>query len=206
MNNIKVNEKGVFKLLTQINENKATGPDDIPAKLLKIIAKEIAPVFTLLFQASLDQGVVPEDWKKAKIVPIFKKGDKDNAENYRPVSLTSVTCKLLEHIVHSNVMDHLQKNNVLADIQHGFRKFRSCESQLITTTHDFIDCLNQKQQVDAIFLDFSKAFDKVHHQSLLLKVKHYGIDNNLFLWVKSFLEGRTQTVIVDGHESSSRPV
>ena len=144
--------------------------------------------------------------EKAKIVPIFKKGDKNNAENYRPVSLTSITCTLLEHIVHSNMMNHLHKHNVLADVQHGFRKFRSCESQLIMTTHDFIEYLNNKQQIDAIFLDFSKAFDKVHHQSLLLKVKHYGIENNMFLWIKSFLEGRSQTVIIDGQESSCKRV
>ena len=141
MNHIKVTKKGVMKLLTNINEQKATGPDKIPGKILKMCAHELADIFVLLFQASLDQGKVPEDWKNANIVPLFKKGDKSKAENYRPVSLTSVTCKLLEHIIHSNIMDHLEKHNILNNIQHGFRQKRSCETQLITTINDFSDTL-----------------------------------------------------------------
>ena len=155
MNKIKVSEKGVLKLMSKLNENKATGPDDIPGKLLKLCSKELSPVFTILFQASLDQGTIPEDWKLANIVPLYKKGDRKTPENYRPVSLTSIPCKLLEHIIHSSVMDHLEKYNVLTDIQHGFRHKRSCESQLITATNDFIKCFDNKGQIDAILLDFS---------------------------------------------------
>ena len=122
MNNITVTRAGVLKLLININPNKATGPDGIPGRLLKLCANELVEVFQLLFQASLDQGSVPNDWKRADITPLYKKGDKMQAENYRPVSLTSITCKLLEHIVHSNIMDHFDKFNVLDDSQHGFRK------------------------------------------------------------------------------------
>ena len=120
-------------------------------------AHQIYPVYTILFQASLHQGRIPNDWKEAHIVPVYKKGDTTNAENYRPVSLTSVTCKLLEHIVHSNVMEHLTKNDALTDVQHGFRKNRSCESQLITTCNDFAENLNKGQQI----LDFSKISESV---------------------------------------------
>ena len=203
---IKVSENGVFKLMSKINENKATGPDGIPGKLLKLCAKELTPVFTILFQASLDQGIVPEDWKLANIVPLFKKGDKKNPENYRPVSLTSIPCKLLEHIVHSSIMDHLDKHKILSDVQHGFRQSRSCESQLITTTHDFVNCLDNKGQIDAILLDFSKAFDKVDHAGLLCKLDHYGIRNSLHFWISSFLSNRTQKVLLEGHDSTALPV
>lgn len=201
-----VNERGVFKLMCGLNENKACGPDSIPSKILKICASELAPVFTTLFQASLDQGVVPDDWKKANIVPIYKKGDKSKAENYRPVSLTSISCKLLEHIIHSNIMTHFDKYQALTDVQHGFRKGRSCETQLLTTIHDFAENLNEKKQIDAILLDFSKAFDKVHHQSLLLKLERFGIKGPLHDWFRSFLTDRQQKVIVEGKESSSKPV
>ena len=128
------------------------------------------------------------------------------AENYRPVSLTSITCKLLEHIVHSNIMDHFDRFNVLDDSQHGFRKKRSCETQLINTVKDFSECLNSHGQIDAILLDFSKAFDKVDHEGLILKLENLGIRGSLLNWIRSFLIGREQRVLVDGKESDSKPV
>ena len=206
MNKINVTKNGVLKLLLNINPNKATGPDNVPGRLLKLCANELVDVYTLFFQASLDQGIAPDDWKKANIMPLFKKGDKTNAENYRPVSLTSISCKLLEHIVHSNIMDHLDKFNVLDDSQHGFRQKRSCETQLIYTINDFSECLNSKGQIDAVLLDFSKAFDKVDHEGLLLKLENLGIRNSLLFWIKSFLIGREQRVLVDGKESELKPV
>ena len=206
MNKIQVSRSGVLKLLSNLKIHKATGPDGIPGRLLKLCANELASPFTLLFQVSLDTGTIPQDWKKAKIVPVFKKGDKGKVENYRPISLTSIPCKLLEHIIHSSVMDHFDKFQIIDDAQHGFRQKRSCESQLITTLRDFSNCLNNKEQIDAILLDFSKAFDKVDHQQLLLKLHQYGIQNSLFAWLKTFLSDRTQTVVVDGQESLAKPV
>ena len=206
MNPIKVGRAGVLKLLLNIKANKATGPDGIPGNLLKICAEEIADVYTLLFQASLDQGCLPSDWKRANIVPIFKKGDRGRVENYRPISLTSVTSKILEHIIHSSIMDHLDQYSLLNQFQHGFRQNRSCETQLITTVRDFTDCLNEKQQIDAVLLDFSKAFDKVDHEKLLSKLSHLGISEPLHLWIRSFLSGREQTVLVDGSSSTPAPV
>ena len=206
MPNIKVSRPGVLKLLLNINEHKATGPDEIPGRLLKICANELADSFTLLFQTSLNQGSIPSDWRKARIVPVFKKGDKGKVENYRPISLVSISCKILEHIVHSSIMDHLDKLNYLNDAQHGFRQRRSCESQLITTLRDFSNCLNDHKQIDAILLDFSKAFDKVDHRLLLSKLHQAGIRNSLLSWMESFLLNRTQTVAVDGIESSPSPV
>ena len=206
MPKIHVTEAGVLKLLLNLKENKATGPDGIPGNLLKMCAHELAPVITVLFQASLDQGCVPSDWKKAEIVPVFKKGSKTKVENYRPISLTSISSKLLEHIIHSNVMDHLEKHGFLNAFQHGFRKNHSCETQLITTVRDFSTCLNNREQIDAVLLDFSKAFDKVDHQKLLSKMTDAGIDGPLHQWTENFLSNREQTVLVDGARSSAAPV
>merc|ERR1712035_309453 len=100
----------------------------------------ICCVLTLIFQTSLDQGTIPTDWKKANIVPVFKKDDKSLVQNYRPISLTFITSKMLEHIVHSNIMTFLEQHSILDDNQHGFRKNRSCETQLITTLNDFSNC------------------------------------------------------------------
>ena len=206
LSSIQVSKKGVLKLLENINVNKAPGPDQIPGKLLRIIAEEIHEVLTVLFQKSLDHGSVPEDWKTALITPLFKKADKNDVQNYRPISLTSIICKLLEHIIHSTIMDFVDSNNILTDFQHGFRQGRSCESQLITTIRDFSNSLNASSQVDAILLDFSKAFDKVDHSILLSKMYEMGIQGPLLSWSASFLQGRTQRVAVDGSISDPCPV
>ena len=128
----------------------------------------------------------------------LKKGDRCLASSYRPVSLTSLCCKLQEHIVVYNVLKHLERHNILTDCQHGFRAKRSCETQLLTLVHELANSLDKKQQVDMAILDFSKAFDRVPHQRLLRKIDHYGVRGQTFAWIKDFLADRKQQVVVDG--------
>ena len=109
--------------------------------------------------------------------------DRSSPSNYRPISLTSVLCKTLEHVIHSSVISHFERNNILTDCQHGFRKRRSLETQLIRTIGDQARGRNDKQQIDAVLLDFSKAFNRVPHQRLLLKLKHYGVRGNILGWI-----------------------
>ena len=203
---IKVNTKGVHKLLSNLNPTKAAGPDDIPCRLLKELASELAPVLTLLFNKSLASGELPGIWKHARVQPVFKKGDRSLPGNYRPISLTCVCCKLLEHIVTSEISSHLNKYNIITDAQHGFRKKRSCESQLILTVDDLAATVDKAGQTDTILLDFSKAFDKVPHKRLLLKLDHYGIRGQTKRWIENFLVGRTQQVVVEGETSTIGPV
>ena len=203
---IKVNRKGVQKLLKDIKPHKATGPDNIPGRLLKEAAEELAPGLAHIFQISIDNGKIPLDWKSALVTPVFKKGNRSTPSNYRPISLTSIVCKILEHVIHSSVISHFEKNSILTDCQHGFRKRRSCETQLILTIDDLARGLNDKQQIDAILLDFSKAFDKVPHQRLLLKLNHYGVRGNIRSWIEDFLSARTQEVVIEGSKSTPSPV
>ena len=175
MNDITVTENGVFKLLKNLNTNKAAGPDEIRTKILQITAAELSPILTRIFQFSLDTGEVPQDKRDANIVPLYKKGDTHLAANYRPDSLTSITCKLLEHIVHSSIMKHFDQQNILCDNQHGFRKRRSCESQLIINIDRIAKYFSNGTQIDIILLDFEKAFDKVPHSRLLYKLQFYGV-------------------------------
>ena len=174
-------KEGVLKLLQNLNPNKAQGPDNIPPWILQSCAEEIAPVLQDLFQDSIDQGHLPTQWRKANICAIFKKGDKSQPENYRPVSLTSVVCKMLEHIVHSHIMKHFEVNNLLVDSQHGFRAKRSRETQLLQTVHDLTSSFEKNNTTHMAILDFSKAFDKVPHERLLTKLRHYGIHGNLLV-------------------------
>jgi len=125
------------------------------------------------FQQSLVKQTLPEDWRKALVTPAFKKGDRSNPENYRPISLTSICCKIAEHITASQTMTHLDQHRILVDCQHSFRKKRSCEAQLLITTHDLAVIMNNHSQADAAVLDFAKAFDNVPHRRLLVKLKHY---------------------------------
>ena len=202
MPDIDVTLPGVTKLLKQLNPRKAAGPDGIPCRLLVMVAEELAPALTHLFNLSLETGEIPNAWRHALVQPVYKKGDRSSAANYRPISLTAVCCKLLEHVVRSGITNHLESNKILTNAQHGFRKQRSCESQLLLTINDFASTLDEGGQTDAILLDFSKAFDVVPHKRLLLKLHYYGIRGKTLAWVENFLSNRTQQVAVDGKLSN----
>ena len=206
MQNIEISVNGVEKLLKKIEPGKATGPDNIQAILLKETAPEISPILTHIFNQSLQSGVLPSDWKEAHIVPVFKKGDKTKAENYRSISLTSIACKTLEHIVVSSIMKHLDAYSILSSCQHGFRRNHSCETQLLLLTQDLSHSYKRKKQVDMIMLDFSKAFDKVPHNRLLLKLRHYGIHDHNLKWIRAFLTNRKQSVVLEGAKSKAAHV
>jgi hypothetical protein len=206
MEDIKINSKGVHKLLKNLKPHKAPGPDSIPSCILKTAADQLAPILTEIYQTSLNTGVVPQDWKDAHVVPLFKRDERHLASNYRTVSLTSITCKVMEHIVHSSVMGHCDRNKILTNAQHGFCKKRSCESQLIITIHDIASKLERDSQVDIILLDFAKAFDKVPHHRLLHKLEYYGVNPKTNRWIHSFLEIRKQSVILEGTVSKQVPV
>ena len=201
MSPITINTSGVEKLLKDINPSKASGPDAIPAKILKECAASIAPILSKIYQKSLNSGHLPQAWLDANVTPIYKKGDRTNPGNYRPVSLTSIPCKLLEHILHHHIMDHFDKFNILVDVQHGFRKGRSCDTQLSALVNDLAKILDNKSQADLIIMDFSKAFDSVPHQRLLMKLDNIGIRGNTLKWISSFLTNRHQQVILEGVSS-----
>ena len=196
---------GIQKLLETLDITKATGPDKIPAYILKHCASSIAPILQSLFTQSLSTSIFIHDWLCANINPLFKTGDRTDPANYRPISLTSIPCKIFEHILHKHIMNHLDSHNILTDTQHGFRPKRSCESQLIVTHHDITKYLDRRdtKQVDAIVLDFAKAFDKVPHKRLLKKLEFYGIRGPILHWLTAFLTNRTQRVLLDGSSSDS---
>ena len=182
----------VAKLLSDLQGHKAHGPDGIPARLLKETAYDMAPLLTHTYKASLHQCRLPHDWKTALVSPIYKKGSRKSPANYRPISLTSIPCKILEHLIYSSVYNHLEVNSILCDAQHGFRKNRSCETQLIITINEIASRLNLGEQVDILSLDYSKAFDRVPHERLFRKLSYYGIRGTYLEWIKEFLTDREQ--------------
>jgi hypothetical protein len=203
INRLDITIAGVQKLLANLNTNKASGSDGLPDRIMKTCAVELAPAITDIYKRSLTTGTLPSDRRNANVSPIFKKGNKHEASNYRPVSLTSVCCILLEHIICIPILKHLENNSILIHLQHGFRSGHSCESQLIITLNDIMKNFDSKIQTDLIILDFSKTFDTEPHRKLLHKLNHYGIDGILQKWLSAFLSKREQRVIVEGEFSSS---
>ena len=200
------NTTGVELLLHQLNPRKASGPDEIPARLLQTMSKELAPALTAIYNQSLEAGTLPTQWKTAWIAPVFKKGSHTEPVNYRPVSLTCVPCKLMEHCICTHIRTHLDNHNLLGEENHGFRKRHSTETQLLITTHDMLKARDMGHQMDALILDLSKAFDTVPHRELLGKLERYGVEGDLLAWTGDFLQGRTQSVLVDGVRSREEPV
>ena len=204
MNDIVVSAVGVTKLLKGLNPSKALGPDELHPRVLKELASELGPVFAHLFQQSIDTGEIPKEWSLANICPLFKKGDRSLACNYHLVSLTCVPCKLLEHIVCSNIMAHLDEHKLLSD-RRAFRKRHSCKTHLVTVINDWAKILDNGGQVDTFILDFEKAFDTPLHELLKCKLYGYGIGGNTLKWIDSFLCFRQQRVVVNGIKSDWAP-
>ena len=203
---IEIKQKGVEMLLKKLKPEKAAGPDNISPRVLREVAGSISKPLSEIFQHSINTGTVPKQWKTANVSPIYKKGDKHCAANYRPVSLTSICCKLCEHIIAKHIVNHLESNGLLSDAQHGFRGRRSCETQLLLFTDELARSMSNGHQIDVAVMDFSKAFDVVPHQRLLSKLDYYGIREKPLQWIESFLSNRTQQVIIESEASSPAPV
>ena len=196
----------VKKKLSELRPSSAAGPDGIHPRVLQEAADSLAPQLSRLFRESLDTGILPQDWKVANVVPIFKKGNKDDPGNYRPVSLTSIPCKVIESILRDQLMTHLQAGNLLADAQHGFRPGRSCATQLLLAVEEWSALVERGEPVDILYLDLAKAFNTVPPRKLLQKVKAHGIDGKILRWIEAFLIGRQQRVIVGDKLSGWTPV
>ena len=175
--------------------------ESLATVMLKEVAAELVPFLQLLFTQWLHAGSVPQARLKATVVPVHKKGKRNQVDNYRPISLTWVPCKIMEHIIFHKTMSHLDSNQVLVDYQHGFWKKLSCETQLICTVEGIARSLDKGEETDLLIMDFSKAFDSVLHQRLLMKLRYYGIHGILNTCLTQWLTCRSQTDVVDGYNS-----
>ena len=191
----------VTKLLKQLHPEKAMGPDNMHPLVLRELRDVIAKPLQMIFNSSINTGIVPEAWKMAHVSAIFKKGDRKLPGNYRPVSLTSVVCKLLEKIVKGLITDHMQYNNLFSTAQYGFMSARSTTLQLLQVIEDWTKALDSGGKVDVLYFDFAKAFDTVPHQRLLAKVRSYGISAKVVNWIEAFVTGRKQRVTVGDAKS-----
>ncbi|KAK4815922.1 LOW QUALITY PROTEIN: hypothetical protein QYF61_010179 [Mycteria americana] len=182
----------VSDLLHHLDIHKSMGPDEIHPRVLKELADVLSKPLSIIYQQSWLTGEVPADWRLANVTPIFKKGQKEDLGNYRPVSLTSVPGKLMEQIILSAITRHVEDNQGVKPSQHGFRKGRSCLTNLISFYDKVTHLMDERKSVDVVYLDFSKAFDTVSHSFLLEKLAAQGLDGYSLCWVKNWLEGWAQ--------------
>ena len=191
----------VKKIINTLDINKSMGPDNISTRILKEGVDSISYALTKIYNASLIESQVPLDWKLANVAPIFKKGDKESIGNYRPISLTSIVCRIFEKIMKSNLLEFLDRYKIILKSQHGFTNKRSCLTNLLEYLEYVTNIIDNGDSADIIYLDFSKAFDKVSHRKLIRKLWGYGIRGNVLRWISSWLIGRRQRVVLNGQES-----
>jgi Reverse transcriptase (RNA-dependent DNA polymerase) len=206
LESIQIRRTDVVRKLKKLRADSAAGPDNIHPRILVECAEEIAEPLAEIFRKSLRETVVPRDWKTATVTPIFKKGKRADPGNYRPVSLTSLPCKVLESIIKDNIMQHLLGNNLLKESQHGFMPNRSCTTNLIEFMEPVTKNVNKGRPVDIFYLDFSKAFDSVPHERLMVKLRAKGVSGEVGDWLREWLTGRTQRVRVGDELSSEKDV
>ena len=199
--NFIITENEILSVMNNMNVNKTPGPDKISPRLLKEAKNELVKPLTTLFNKTLLAGKVPNEWKLANVTPIFKKGNKSLPANYRPISLTSVVCKLMETVIRNKIVTFLEENKIIKDSQHGFRNRRSCLTNLLDFFYEVFNSYDETKAVDIIYLDFQKAFDTVPHKRLISKVKAHGIAGNTLKWLGDWLSDRKQRVVINGKES-----
>ena len=206
LEDINITQEKVLKKLKKLNITKSQGPDEIGPRILNEIANEIAQPLTILYNNLLKSHKVPGEWKKGIITAIFKKGEKTEPDNYRPISLTCILCKILESIIRDAIVEHMKQNEFFSKFQYGFINKRSATLQLLKVLGIWCEILDAGGTIDNINMDFMKAFDTVPHKRLIAKLRNYGISGHVVAWIQEFLTERTQCVSVNGYKSNWRNV
>ena len=201
-----INVNLVLGKLKSLATSKATGPDGVPNFLLKMVAEGLAAPLAKLFNYSLEQGIFPNCWKTANVVPLYKKGEKSSPSSYRPVSLLSCASKIFEHCVADHLVEYLTSNQLISTKQSGFIPKDSTVNQLIKINDIILSAVESGKEVNAVFLDISKAFDRVWHRGLLHKLSSFGIHGTFHEWFSSYLFGRRQSVVMNGATSTLRQI
>nr|CAD2182586.1 unnamed protein product [Meloidogyne enterolobii] len=193
----------IDNILKNLPNNNCCAEDGISYTLLKACHSSITPFLSDIFRLSLDTGILPQSWKVSYITPVFKKGDKNNAENYRPISITSTICRVLERIILNSLLIHLEENNIISESQFGFLKKRSTTTQLIFTFSHWYRAVLESKNVDCAYIDLKHAFDSVPIRFLLYKLFNIGIRGKLLNWISAFLTNRTAKVKINNTFSTS---
>ena len=182
----------IVKKIKKLKISSSAGPDGISSMFLHEHAVSLSVPLAILYNRSMQTGCVPEDWRTANVTPIFQKGSKSSADNYRPISLTSIPCKVMESIMRDDIIEYLTSHQLIKSSQHGFMSNRSCTTNLLEFLEQITKLFDEGEPLDIVYLDFSKAFDKVPHKRLLKKIESLGISGDLSRWIEAWLTNRKQ--------------
>ena len=191
----------VKEKILKVRTTSAAGPDKFYPRLLKEAADCLSVPLAIIYTRSLKEGVIPDDWRNANITPVFKSGPATSAGNYRPISLTSILSKIAESIIRDAIVSHMALHQLIRPSQHGFMARKSCQTNLLEYLEVLTNLVDNGHDVDVLYLDFSKAFDKVPHQRLLNKIEAHGISGDILQWISAWLTGRRQRVVLNGVSS-----
>ena len=203
ISSINFSSSDLSKIIKELNPNKAHGHDNISIRMIQICGESIIFPLKLIFETAIRSSCFPQSWKKGNIIPVHKKDSKNLVKNYRPISLLPIFGKIFEKVIYNSLFEYFQENHFLSDKQSGFRAGDSCISQLLAITHEIyksFDC-NPSLETRGVFLDISKAFDKVWHEGLLFKLKCYGVEGGLYNIMENYLHDRKQRVVLCGQSS-----
>ena len=202
-----ISDERILNIIRSLNPNKAHGWDDISVRMIKICDDALLLPLRLIFESCMTQGVFPEVWKQANVVPIHKKNSKSLKNNYRPISLLPIFGKILEKLIFDSLYHHQNTNGLLNQNQSGFRPGDSTVNQLLSIVNFIFtafDC-NPTLDVRSPYLDISKAFDRVWHQGLICKLRQCGVSGKLLMLMQSFLNDRKQRTVLNGKTSTWVP-
>ena len=202
LNTINFIDDDIISIIKSLDSKKAHGADNISIRMIKLCGDSIILPLTLIFEDCIDKGIFPDQWKLANVIPAYKKEPKNIVNNYRPISLLPIFAKVFERLLFNSLFFHFYENKLFTECQSGFLSGASCVSQLLSIVHEIQSSFDSSLEVRAVFLDISKAFDKVWHPGLLFKLKSYGIEGNLLKLLENYLHNRKQRVVLDGQCSS----
>ena len=208
LSSLKINEDDILSIIKSLNSNKSHGWDKLSIKMVKMCDKTLVYLLKLIFRASTQEGVFPDCWKKANVVPTRKKESKNLLKNYRPISLLPIFGKIYERIIFKELLNYFHQNQLFTKCQSGFLPGYSCISQLLSIVHKINSSFDCDPTIDfsGVFLDISKTFDKVWHEGILFKLKTYCVNGKVLTLLTDYLHECYQRVLLNRQTSSLEPV
>ena len=199
---VKFSTENILQIINKLDSNKAHGHDEISIRMLKICGSSVCRPLQIIYKSCLDKGKFPQEWKKANVVPVHKKNDKQLVKNYRPISLLPICGKIFERILYNSLFDFLNQNDLISPAQSGFKPGDSCINQLLSIAHEICHSMDEGYEIGGVFLDISKAFDKAWEEGLVFKLKQNGISGNFLNNLEDFPRNRKQRAVLNGQTSN----